>query len=142
VPNKTFREAIIAAAQRGVTVEMLVPSDKIDSPFCRYASQNSWKALLEAGVRLYQYTPTMMHGKLMIADGQLSIIGSGNMDDRSFYINDEVNLHVLSSSFAKEQLAMYQRDLKQAEEITLTNLSDILAPLPHRLLARLVAPQL
>ena len=78
----------------------------------------------------------------MIADGQLSIIGSGNMDDRSFYINDEVNLHVLSSSFAKEQLAMYQRDLKQAEEITLTNLSDILAPLPHRLLARLVAPQL
>jgi len=142
VPNKTFRQAIIAAAQRGVKVTMLVPSDKIDSPFCRYASQNSWKDLLTAGVRLYQYTPTMMHGKLMIADGQLSVIGSGNMDDRSFYINDEVNLHVLSPSFAKEQLRMFHRDLAQAEEITLTNLKSVLAPLPHRILARLIAPQL
>ena len=142
VPNKTFRMAIITAAQRGVSVQLLVPSDKIDSPFCRYASQNSWKALLEAGVKLYQYTPTMMHGKLMIVDGRLSIVGSGNMDDRSFFINDEVNLHVLSSSFAKEQHDMFQQDLKCCEEITLANLSGILAPLPHRILAWIAAPQL
>ncbi|MFT4639701.1 MAG: cardiolipin synthase [Verrucomicrobiales bacterium] len=96
VPNKVFRKAIVAAAQRCVQVQMLVPSDKIDSPFCRYASQNSWKDLLKAGVRLYQYTPTMMHGKLMIVDGRLSIVGSGNMDGRSFFINDEVNLHACS----------------------------------------------
>ncbi len=142
VPNKTFRKAIAAAAQRGVKVEILIPSDKIDSPFCRYASQNSWKGLLQAGIKLYQYTPTMMHGKLMIVDGRLSIVGSGNMDGRSFFINDEVNLHVLSPSFAQEQHAMFQQDLKQTEEITLTNLSETLAPLPHRILARLIAPQL
>ena len=142
VLNRTFQRALIAAARRGVEVELLMPSDKVDSPFCRYASQNAWKAFLEAGVRLYQYRPTMMHGKLLIADGRLSIVGSGNMDDRSFYINDEVNLHVFSPDFAREQKAMYLRDLEQCEEITLENLSDVLAPWPHRLLGRLIAPQL
>lgn len=142
IPNATMRRALVAAAQRGVEVEILMPSDQIDSPFCRYASQNSWRELLEAGIRLYQYTPTMMHGKLLISDGRLCIVGSGNLDDRSFYINDEVNLHVLSPSFAREQKAMYLRDLEHAEEITLENLSEFLAPLPYRILARFLAPQL
>ncbi len=95
-----------------------------------------------AGVQLYQYTPTMMHGKLMIADSRLCIVGSGNLDDRSFYINDEVNLHVLSPSFAREQKAMFLHDLKQSEEITLSNLSEVLPPIPHRMLAQILAPQL
>ncbi|MGK0188960.1 MAG: cardiolipin synthase [Verrucomicrobiales bacterium] len=142
VPNNTFKQALIAAARRGVKIAILMPSDKTDSPLCGYASQNSWKDLLKAGVRLYQYTPTMMHGKLLIADARLSIVGSGNLDDRSFYINDEVNLHVLSPSFAREQKAMFLRDLEQAREITIENLSEALDPLPLRLLSRLVAPQL
>ncbi len=142
VPSRTFRRAMIKAAQRGVRVELLVPSEKIDSPFCRYASQNYWEELIEAGVQLYQYTPTMMHGKLLIVDNRLSIIGSGNMDARSFFINDEVNLHVLSSRFAQEQEAMFRRDLQRAQRVTLDNLSEVLAPLPHRMLARFVAPQL
>ena len=142
VPNKALKRALIAASRRGVEVAMLMPSDKTDSLFCRYASQNSWKELLKAGVRLYQYNPTMMHGKLLIADSRLSIVGSGNLDGRSFFINDEVNLHVLSPTFAAEQKAMFLRDLKQADEITPSNLSVIVGPALHRIIAKVISPQL
>lgn len=142
IPNRKFKSALIAAAERGVKVDLLVPSERIDSIFTRYASQNSWRALLEAGVRIFQYRTTMMHGKLLIADGVLSIVGSGNMDDRSFYINDEVNLHVLSERFAEEQKAMFLEDLKRCQEVTLENLDEILEPWIWRFLAWFGAPQL
>ena len=92
VPNSGFRKALLQAAKRGVRVEILVPNKDIDSKPSRYASQNHWAELLRGGIRIFQYEATMMHGKLLVADGRLSIVGSGNLDDRSFFINDEVNL--------------------------------------------------
>ena len=126
VPNKGLRKALLRAAARGVKVEILVPNEDIDSKASRYASQNYWAELLKGGIRIYQYEKTMMHGKLLVADGRLSIVGSGNLDDRSFFINDEVNLHVDSASFAKEQTRMFREDLKGAREITTENLSEVL----------------
>ena len=142
VPNKELREALLQAAARGVKVEILVPNKDIDSKPSRYASQNYWAELLKGGIRLYQYEATMMHGKLLVADGRLSIVGSGNLDDRSFFINDEVNLHVDSVAFAREQARMFRDDLKAAREITMVNLSEVLEPSYKRFFARFIESHL
>lgn len=142
VPTKPFREALLKAAARGVKIKILVPNKGIDSKPSRYASQNHWVELLRGGLRIYQYEATMMHGKLLVADGRLSIIGSGNLDDRSFFINDEVNLHVDSVAFAKEQTRMFRDDLKKSREITMVNLPEVLEASYKRFFARLIENQL
>lgn len=142
VPNREFRRLLLEAVARGVRVEVMVPNDGIDSRATRYASQNSWAELLRGGVRIYQYERTMMHGKLLVADGQFSIVGSANLDDRSLFINDEINLHVAGPDFAREQLAMFRRDLEASREITLENLPAVLEPAWHRIWARFLATQL
>lgn len=142
IPNRRFRSLLLAAAARGVKIEVIVPNQLIDSKPTRYASQNHWSELLRGGVRIYQYEMTMMHGKLLVADGQFSIVGSANLDDRSFFINDEINLHVDSREFAGEQTAMFRRDLKVCREITLVNLPAVLEPGYKRFFARFLETQL
>ena len=142
VPNRGLRDLLIEAVVRGVKVEVMVPNHLVDSKPTRYASQNHWAELLRGGVRLYQYEATMMHGKLLVADGRLSIVGSANLDDRSFFINDEINLHVDSRDFAREQVAMFRRDLRRCREVTLVNLPGILEPGYKRFFARFLESQL
>ncbi|YCM42557.1 phospholipase D-like domain-containing protein [Verrucomicrobiaceae bacterium 227] len=142
VPNSDFRHALLRAAARGVKIEVLVPNHLVDSKPTRYASQNHWAPLLKSGIRIYQYEPTMMHCKLLVADGRFSIVGSANLDNRSFFINDEINLHIDSAAFAREQTRMFRRDLTRAREITLGNLPDVLAPGYKRFFARFIETQL
>ena len=142
VPNRDFREALLRAAARGVEVEVMVPNHLVDSRPTRYASQNYWAELLQGGIRIYQYETTMMHSKLLVADGQLSIVGSGNLDDRSFFINDEINLHVDSEEFAREQTEMFRKDLRSSQEITLVNLGRLLEPGYKRFFARFIESHL
>jgi cardiolipin synthase len=142
VPNRIFRDLLLKAAKRGVQVEVMVPDEGIDSRTTRQASQNHWKELLKGGVRIFQYEKTMMHGKLLVADERFSIVGSANLDDRSFFINDEINVHVDSTSFAREQLAMYRKDRKVCREITLANLNSVLEPWHTRFFARFIESQL
>lgn len=142
VPNADFRKALLRAAARGVKIEVLVPNHLVDSKPTRYASQNHWASLLKRGIRIYEYEPTMMHCKLLVADGRFSIVGSANLDNRSFFINDEVNLHIDSPDFAREQTLMFRRDLRKAREITLHNLPDVLAPGYKRFFARFIEMQL
>ncbi len=142
IPNRDFRSALRRAAARGVRVEVMVPNHLIDSKPTRWASQNHWQELLEAGIKLYQYERTMLHSKLLVADDRISIVGSGNLDDRSFFINDELNLHVDSRVFAAEQVAMFRRDLRESREITLVNLGSVLEPGYKRFFARFLESQL
>lgn len=142
IPDRTFRDAFARAVARGVEVKIIMASEKIDSKPCRHASQNYWAMLLSAGVKLYQFEPSMMHAKLLVADSRFSIIGSGNLDDRTFFLNDEVNLHVDSASFAREQTAIFEKDLKRSREITLDTLPQFLAPWPMRFGAWIASPHL
>jgi len=142
VPNRDYRQALLGAAARGVKVEVMVPNHLVDSKPTRWASQNYWAELLRGGIRLYQYEATMLHAKLLVADEKLSIVGSGNLDDRTFFINDENNLHVDSRDFAREQLAMFRRDLKESREITFANLRSVLEPGYKRFFTRFMASQL
>ena len=142
VPNRELRNLLLKAAGRGVAVEVMVPDEEVDSKPTRQASQNHWKEFLEAGVKIYQYERSMMHGKLLVADGRFSIVGSANLDDRSLFINDEINVHVDSTIFSREQLLMFERDKRHCREITMTNLHSVLEPWYLRFFSGLIESQL
>jgi cardiolipin synthase len=124
VPDQKTVDALVGAAQRGVRVEIIVPGRHIDQKAVRRASRKRWKRLLENGIVLYEFQPTMIHSKLLIADGRFVSIGSANMDNRSLHLNDEANFNVLDSRFAAEQTRLFERDRARAIRITRENYRD------------------
>ena len=142
VPNQELREALLRARKRGVTVELILPNEKIDTPVVRLVSRSHWPELLEAGVRIYEYGPCMLHGKLIVVDDHLWIIGSGNFDDRTFFINDEVNVQVLCPRFAAEQRAMFESDRAQSQRMRLKDTGFSGLEWPKLWVGKLIEPQL
>jgi cardiolipin synthase A/B len=119
VPDELAVKALIAAAKRGVDVRIITPGPIIDSDIVRAASRERWGELLEAGIRMAEYQPTMYHVKALIVDSLLVSVGSTNFDNRSFILNDEANLNILDAGFAKQQEAVFADDWKHAREVTL-----------------------
>jgi len=117
VPGELITQQLVEASKRGVTVEIIVPGSKTDSPLVRYASRSKWGPLFKAGVRIYEYQPTMYHCKLMIVDDLWVSVGSANIDSRSFRLNDEANLNVLAADFAAEQTRIFEADKKLSREV-------------------------
>ncbi len=117
VPGELTTEGLVEAAKRGVKVEILLPGSKTDAPSVRYASRARWGPLLEAGIKIYEYQPTMYHCKMMVVDDVWVSVGSANFDSRSFRLNDEANMNVYSAEFAAEQARVFEEDKKQAHEI-------------------------
>jgi cardiolipin synthase len=120
VPDDMAIDALVAAAQRGVRVRILVPGPEIDTELVRRASRARWGELLAAGIEIAEYQPTMYHCKVLVVDGLLVSVGSTNFDNRSFRINDEANLNVLHEGFARQQTAIFEADLRRARPITLS----------------------
>lgn len=119
VPDDITRRALVAAARRGVRVRILVPGKYIDTATVRRASRGLWGELLEAGVQIHEYLPTMLHCKLMVVDGIMTSVGSTNFDVRSFRLNDEANLNIYDAAFAARQTEVFEADLTQSRRITL-----------------------
>ncbi len=119
VPDALAIRALADAARRGVQVRILTPGPDIDSEIVRRASRARWGELLEAGVAIAEYQPTMFHCKVLVVDGLLVSVGSTNFDNRSFRINDEANLNVLDAAFARRQVEIFEADLAQARPVTL-----------------------
>jgi cardiolipin synthase len=118
VPDKQVREALVKAVQRGVDVQIMFPGRNIDLPLVRLASWNHYGDLLKAGVRIFEYQPTMMHNKIMVVDGLYATIGSINFDSRSMNANAEESLAFYDREFAQTMEAMFEEDKKRCEEIT------------------------
>jgi cardiolipin synthase len=118
VPGPPLADEIGATARRGVDITLLVPGKRSDSAITRYAGQAWYERLLEAGVRIFEYRPTMMHSKLVVVDDIYSIIGSANFDNRSFDLNYEFSLAVLDSALAERIELSYRLDLSRSVEIT------------------------
>lgn len=118
VPDGLVRDALEKAAKRGVDVEIIVPGPHIDKQFVRQASRASWGHMLQAGVKIYEYQPTMIHCKLLVVDDMWASIGSSNMDDRSFRLNDEANLNVHDALFAAQQSKIFQDDKAKSRLMT------------------------
>lgn len=119
VPDELAIRALAAAARRGVRVRIITPGTKIDAEVVRQASRERWGALLEAGVQIAEYQPTMYHVKALIVDSLMVSVGSTNFDNRSFSINDEANLNVLDADFARAQEAVFENDWRRARPMTL-----------------------
>ena len=107
------------AVSRGVKLRILVESDITDQKAVKYASREAYEKLLELGIEIHEYTPTMMHAKTVVVDGILSIFGSANFDNRSLELNDELNVAVFSRSVAGRFLEDFERDLKSAHRLEL-----------------------
>jgi cardiolipin synthase A/B len=119
VPDGVAIDAFVAAKQRGVRVEIIVPGECIDSKVVRRASRGLWGKLLEAGIEIHEYQPTMFHVKVLIVDGLWTSVGSTNFDNRSFSLNDEANLNVLDASIAAEQERIFEEDKRNSRRVTL-----------------------
>jgi cardiolipin synthase len=119
VPDKLTVESLCAAAHRGVRVRIVVPGHYTDARIGRWAAHGLYGKLLEAGIQIYEYQPTMMHCKVMVIDGLWCSMGSANFDDRSFRLNDEANLNVFSADLAREQTALIDADITQSRRMVL-----------------------
>ncbi|CAN5833480.1 phospholipase D-like domain-containing protein [soil metagenome] len=119
VPNTLAVDMLVEARRRGVRVEIIVPGPITDAGLVRRASRAKWGPLLEAGVRIYEYQPTMYHNKVIVVDDYWVSVGSTNFDNRSFRLNDEANLNVFDEAFARAQAAIFAQDRARAREVTL-----------------------
>lgn len=118
LPDKQVREALVNAVKRGVDVQVMVPGRRIDFPMARSASWLHYGELLKGGVRIFEYTPTMMHNKTLVIDGIYSTIGSINFDARSMNANAEETLAFYDRGFATKMEEMFERDKQQCREVS------------------------
>jgi cardiolipin synthase len=118
VPDWQIREGLTAAARRGVDVRIIVPGEHMDAPNVRAAARYHYGELLDAGVAIYEYLPTMMHNKVMVVDGIWSTVGSINFVNRSMKKNAEVNIAVYDRAFATQVENMVLADLDRCDVLT------------------------
>ncbi|WP_246160100.1 phospholipase D-like domain-containing protein [Aureimonas fodinaquatilis] len=119
VPDDVAIAQLLQARERGVEIDIIVPGKQTDMPIVRHGSRHFWGELLEAGIRLHEYQPTMYHPKVLIVDEWWTTIGSTNFDERSFRLNDESNLNVYDGVFAKTQIDLFEADLSLSRQVTL-----------------------
>lgn len=118
VPDSLTVQTLIQARRRGAIVRILVPGTHMDKQIVRRASRSQWGSLLDAGVEIYEYEPTMYHCKLMIVDQVWVSVGSCNFDNRSFRLNDEANLNAHHPGLARRLAADFDADLEHARRLT------------------------
>ena len=116
IPGESLLDALIIASLGGVSVKLLVPGIS-DSFLVNFAARSYYNDLLNAGIEIYQYTKGFVHAKTLVADKKIAIVGTANMDFRSFDLNFEVNAIVYDIDIAKELTEVFYEDLKDAERI-------------------------
>ncbi len=109
--------AFAQAAARGVRVRILVEGDDTDARIVKYASREEYQRLMNEGIAIYEYQPTMMHTKAMVVDGAWSMFGSANFDNRSLELNDELNVAVSDPRLAAQLTADFDSDLRTATKL-------------------------
>lgn len=119
VPDDVAIATFVAALERGVRVQMILPGPHIDTGVVRRASRARWGELLRAGAEIYEYQPTMFHCKVMVVDELWTSVGSTNFDNRSFAVNDEANLNIYDAAFARRQSEIFEQDLARSRRISL-----------------------
>jgi cardiolipin synthase len=117
IPDEVMTEALVKVAARGVRVIILVPG-KIDSELTYPVSRGHYGPLLLGGINIFEYQPCLLHAKTMVIDGAWATIGTTNFDNRSFALNQEVNLTVHDRAVARRLEDIFQEDLKHAKQIS------------------------
>ena len=117
IPDEVMTDALLKARKRGVRVVVLLPG-KIDSQFTYTASRSHYGKLLLGGVQVFEYQVALMHAKTIVVDGVWATIGSTNFDNRSFALNQEINVTVFDQGTAQSLERIFNDDLKYSKEIT------------------------
>jgi cardiolipin synthase len=142
LPDDLVRKELISAAKRGAKIEIIVPGKYIDQKLVRAASKRHWPELIKAGIKIYEYQPTMVHVKLMIVDDAFVSFGSGNFDNRSIRLNDEANVDVWDRNFAAQQIRLFEGDKRHTQEMGLDKTGGLILLHPLQQAAGIVSPQL
>jgi cardiolipin synthase A/B len=116
VPDDAVLTALMTASLRGVDVRVLVPR-RSDSLIVTAAARSYYDDILAAGVRVYEYEPTMIHAKTLIVDDLFGAVGTANMDNRSFRLNFEITAVLYGKVHADELATQFRRDLRESKEI-------------------------
>jgi cardiolipin synthase len=124
VPDEALLQALVVAALRGVDVRVLVPQ-RNDHTFVAAASRSYFDELLRAGVRIFEYRPTMHHAKTLVIDDELGIVGTANMDTRSMRLSFEVAALLFDETLTRELAIHFEEDARQADEVTAAQRSPI-----------------
>jgi cardiolipin synthase len=142
IPGQSIMNALHVSAMSGVKIKLLVP-DKSDSALVNAAARSYYAELLAAGVDIYLYQKGFVHAKTMVSDGQLAIIGTANMDHRSYELNFEVNSMIYDIATAEQLRAVFYDDIKHAKKINPNTWKKrpLYKQLPERLV-RLLSPLL
>jgi cardiolipin synthase len=121
LPDKSLMNELCRAIERGVKIRVLVPGRKSDHLLTRSTSRAGYGPLLEAGAEVYEYQPAMIHAKVLCIDRLWAVVGSTNFDNRSFGINDEVNLAVRNAAVALRLEQDMEADLRHSQRVSLDN---------------------
>jgi cardiolipin synthase A/B len=119
IPDGRLRDAVVHRARAGVDVRVLVPGNHTDAVPVQLAGRSYYEELLEAGVRIFEYKPAMMHAKAAVIDGAWSIVGSANLDERSMELNEENVLGIADRDFARAVEQGLEADFERSQEIRL-----------------------
>jgi cardiolipin synthase len=114
VPDDLAIETFLSARKRGVQIEIIVPGPHTDTKLVQASSRSRWGELLDGGVEIYEYQPTMYHCKVLIVDEVWVSVGSTNFDDRSFRLNDEANMNIYDTDFAQAQVKVFEEDKRHS----------------------------
>src|SRR5262245_31363713 len=117
VLDDAMKDVLLARLRLGVTIEVLVPGT-IDHQIVRQASRAEWGDLLRAGVRIYEYRPALLHAKTIVIDGVWSTVGSTNLDNRSFALNEELNVVTYNRGVARRLEEAFKEDVARSQEVT------------------------
>jgi cardiolipin synthase A/B len=138
LPDQAITEALLRAVGRGARVVVLGPGP-IDHNLVRDVSRAAFGPLLLAGVEIYEYQPALLHAKALTVDGVVGVVGSANVDNRSFAINAELNLVVYDAAFARRLDEAFADDLRYSDRVDYVRWR---ARAPGRWLLRLLAAPL
>jgi cardiolipin synthase len=119
LPDKSMREELLSARRRGVAIKVVVPGLHADHALTRSSGRSVYGDLLKSGAEIYEYETSMIHAKISVVDGVWSVVGSTNLDNRSFGINDEINVAVLDPGVAAVLTRDFDQDASQGKRITL-----------------------
>lgn len=118
LPDKSIRDELVRAIkQRGVEVQIITPGPGTDHMLTRRSSRRLFGPLLEAGARIFEYQPSMLHAKVLVVDSTWAVVGTTNMDPRSFSLNDEVNLATPDLRVTQRLEADFRNDLSHSKEV-------------------------
>ena len=117
VTDESTEWALQQARARGVRIRVLVEGDLTDAKPVKYAGRYAYQRLMDQGIEIYEYQPTMFHTKAMVIDASWSMIGSANFDNRSLELNDEMNVAISDPGLAARLLQDFEQDLRSAQKL-------------------------